>query len=149
MKKETQSDIKKLLGLTALAAVAVGCLSPCEVAPDSSPTPEDAGAYAVVSNPQGALLYARTAKTNEDSHGHGRDALPVTLDKGTYVGKVTGISFEELVQVRTNINDKDISFWVRKTDVTIGGPGQFDSVDEKTQFNLKNKLHSLIETTQF
>lgn len=105
------------------------------------------GAYAFVANPSGAMLFERTDPSLEPLYGHGRDPLSIKLSEGTYIGKLTGITYHELVQVRTNIDDSDVAFWVKMADIRTGSGSQMDmaNVLQKTQADLRTIAHSLID----
>lgn len=109
------------------------------------------GMYTFVNNPSGTYMFARTANASEPLYGHGRDPLASKLENGTYIGKLTGITFEELAQVRTNIDGSDVLFWVKKDDMRTANSNNFTlaSVLNKTQSDLRNLAHSLIDKLKF
>lgn len=118
-------------------------VTPAHLIPDTA----EAGVYAFVNNPSGAMMFAKTDVAKEPLYGHGREPLVTKLGDGSYIGKLTGISFEELVQVRTNVEGSDVAFWVRKDDIRTAGSGQFDmaNVAQKSQSALRELAHTLID----
>lgn len=109
------------------------------------------GVYAFVNNPSGTYMFARTANASEPLYGHGREPLASKLANGTYIGKLTGITFEELAQVQTNVDNGDVFFWVRKEDMRTAKSADFSlqSVLNKTQADLRNLVHTLIDKIRF
>ena len=148
-----KSDFNGLLGIAGIAVAGWGLYKfvlpkldpPAHLVPEN--TAKSSGTYAFVNNPSGAMLFAHTDPAREPLYGHGREPLSIKLGDGTYVGKLTGITYEELAQVRTNIEGKDVSFWIKKEDIRTGTSDQFDmsSVLQKTQADLRNIAHSLID----
>jgi hypothetical protein len=103
--------------------------------------------HAEVSNPNGTMLFTKTAQSAEPLIGHGREALDKKLEYGYYVGKLTGLSFEELAQVTTAVDDKTYTFWVKKDDISTKTRKQLEegeSIFTKPQAILQDLVNSLI-----
>lgn len=151
-KKIKNDDINGWVGLAALAVGGYALVRyglPLFNPPDRlKENSEQESVYAYVKNPEGALLFTKTAQGSEPLIGHGREPLAKKLDYGYYVGKLTGLTFRELAQVSTSIDNKEVSFWINKDDIGTGTKDQFNEnglfQNSKPQAVLQELLHSII-----
>ncbi len=103
--------------------------------------------YAFVSNPKGARIYKSQSNAIHPIYGNGREPITI-LSNGTYIGKLTGITYEQLIQVITEIDGAQYAYWVHKNDVNTldKAAGSMDQLREKLQSDLKAIANTFSET---
>ena len=143
MKKENQ-ELFAVVGLAAgafaLAKFIVPAIEKSQAKDDDSPA-----IYAIVKNPLGAYLYTKTSPTMEPLYGHGKNPISQKLENGTYIGKTTGITYNELVQVQTEIDGKPYTYWASGDDMkTVTEAELQNNLLNKSQADLKNIVHSIV-----
>ena len=108
--------------------------------------PDSAALYAFVQSLGGAWIYQNTKSTPDPVNGYGKD--PITLiGEATYLGKLTGISYQNLLQVVTNIEGQIYRYWVDKSRVRLAPADQVeaDGLRYKLQSEIREIIHKTID----
>ena len=94
--------------------------------------------YAFVKAQEGAQIFKEVDPAWVDLYGNGRKPF-LKLDKGTYVGKLTGITFKRMAQVATDIDGQYYKYWVDGDKVDIVHASNLDqyAFSEKLQSDLR------------
>lgn len=99
--------------------------------------------FVVVNNANGTILFNDTEANELPEYGNGRKPI-VKVENRTFLGIVTGIFKNNMVQVATKINTQTQNFWVHVKDVVLLTEKQYnisknnaDIIDKTTDVKIK------------
>ena len=132
------------LGAGILGGIALWAWKKPDAKGEVLTAPDASAMYAFVQSPGGAWIYQNTKSTPDAVNGYGRD--PITLiSEATYLGKLTGISYQNLLQVVTNIEGQIYRYWVDKSRVRLAPADQVEAAG--LRYKLQSEIREIIHKT--